>query len=156
MGNKIKITLTVENASQLYNLNPQPPSPSSTVNGYCKLSDDNFGSSPNGGGIEQFESIASIDKDVTWQGETSSQGYTVAIDTIVYENKDNDVNFFDTAQVPPPPRGPVSRNENVTAKIKNDDNLKGKIDIYTINFRIYQSPTQWKAYSIDPRLKIER
>ena len=153
MGNKLKITLTVANASGLYAL--AQPVLQTVLESFCVLSDDNFGSSPNGGGIEQFESTASIDKDVTWQGETSSQGYTVAIDTIVYEPNQDDVNFFDSTQIPPPPRGPVSRNENVTAKVKNDDSLKGKLDVYTINFRIYQSPTQWKAYSIDPRLKIE-
>lgn len=155
MGNKIKITLTVANASGLYAL--AQPVPQTVLESFCELSDDNNGSSPNGGGIEQFESTASIDKDVTWQGVTSSQGYTIAIDTIVYEpNVNNDVDFFDTAQLPPPPRGPVSRNEDVTAKVKNDESLKGRIDVYKINFRIYQSSRHWKAYSIDPRLKIDR
>lgn len=154
MGNKLKITLTVADAIGLYAL--AQPVPKTILESYCVLSDNNLGSSPNGGGIEQFESTAALDQDVSWEGATSSQGYSVAIDTIVYEpNVDNDVNFFNSTQLPPPPRGPVSRNEKVTAKIKNDESLKGKLDVYTINFRIYQSPTQWKAYSIDPKLRVD-
>ena len=151
---KLKITLTIANASGLYAL--AQPVLQTVTDSFCVLSDSN-GAVSQVGDIENFQSTALVNQDLSWEGATWSRGYSVAIDTIVYEpNKDNDVNFFNSNQLPPPPRGPVSRNENVQAKIKNDDSLKGKLDVYTINFRIYQSPTQWKAYSIDPKLNIDR
>ena len=145
MGKKVTITLTV-NASALWALtNPNQ----TQIDAECSLSDDNSGSSSSN--IENFESEVYINNDVKWQGETNDSGYSVAITSIVYEaGVNNDVNFFDNTTI----NGTGGRTGNVTAKVKNDSNLLNKLDVYTINFSIYNSGNSSKPFSIDPKLKI--
>jgi hypothetical protein len=143
MGKKVEITLNVQ-ASSLYGMsNPSQ----SDIDGKCSLSDDNSGSSPNGT-LEDFLSNVYLNQDVKWKGVTSDQGYSVAIDSIVYERQSNDVNFFDTTTI----SGTGGRSGNVTAKVKNDSNLVNQIDKYTINFTVYQDGNSSSPYSIDPKL----
>ena len=143
MGKKVEITLNVQ-ASSLYGMsNPSQ----SDIDGKCSLSDDNSGSSPNGT-LEDFLSNVYINQDVKWKGLTVDQGYSVAIDSIVYERQSNDVNFFDTTTI----GGTGGRSGNVTAKVKNDPSLANQIDNYTINFSVYDDGNSSKSFSIDPKL----
>ncbi|MNE12953.1 hypothetical protein D3C80_1057760 [compost metagenome] len=143
MGKKVEITLNVQ-ASSLYGMsNPSQ----SDIDGKCSLSDDNSGSSPNGT-LEDFLSNVYINQDVKWKGLTVDQGYSVAIDSIVYERQSNDVNFFDTTTI----GGTGGRSGNVTAKVKNDSSLANQIDQYTINFSVYDDGNSSKSFSIDPKL----
>lgn len=143
MGKKVEITLNVQ-ASSLYGMsNPSQ----SDIDGKCSLSDDNSGSSPNGT-LEDFLSNVYINQDVKWKGLTVDQGYSVAIDSIVYERQSNDVNFFDTTTI----GGTGGRSGNVTAKVKNDSGLVNQIDQYTINFSVYDDGNSSKSFSIDPKL----
>lgn len=143
MGKKVEITLNVQ-ASSLYGMsNPSQ----SDIDGKCSLSDDNSGSSPNGT-LEDFLSNVYINQDVKWKGLTVDQGYSVAIDSIVYERQSNDVNFFDTTTI----GGTGGRSGNVTAKVKNDPGLVNQIDQYTINFSVYDDGNSSKSFSIDPKL----
>lgn len=143
MGKKVEITLNVQ-ASSLYGMsNPSQ----SDIDGKCSLSDDNSGSSPNGT-LEDFLSNVYINQDVKWKGLTVDQGYSVAIDSIVYERQSNDVNFFDTTTI----GGTGGRSGNVTAKVKNDSSLVNQVDQYTINFSVYDDGNSSKSFSIDPKL----
>ncbi|MNX73020.1 hypothetical protein D3C86_1043970 [compost metagenome] len=143
MGKKVEITLNVQ-ASSLYGMsNPSQ----SDIDGKCSLSDDNSGSSPNGT-LEDFLSNVYINQDVKWKGLTVDLGYSVAIDSIVYERQSNDVNFFDTTTI----GGTGGRSGNVTAKVKNDSSLVNQIDQYTINFSVYDGGNSSKSFSIDPKL----
>lgn len=143
MGKKVEITLNVQ-ASSLYGMsNPSQ----SDIDGKCSLSDDNSGSSPNGT-LEDFLSNVYINQDVKWKGLAVDLGYSVAIDSIVYERQSNDVNFFDTTTI----GGTGGRSGNVTAKVKNDSSLVNQIDQYTINFSVYNDGNSSKSFSIDPKL----
>lgn len=145
MAKPVVITLTVQ-TNNLYGMN----TPSQTqVDGCCTLSDDNSGSSSNGT-LEDFQSNVFINNNVRWVGVSSDSGYSVAIDSIVYEPESNDVNFFDNSTI----NGTGGRSGNVSANVKNDPNLVNKLDIYTINFSVYNSGNSSKAFSIDPKLAI--
>jgi hypothetical protein len=152
MAKKVNIELKVADASSLYAaVNPSQ----TTVDSACQLTDDNSGSSSDGS-VKDFESNVYINQDVKWTGTTDSQGYSVAIDSIVYEptkpsdpSASTDVDFFDSATI----NGTGGRSGNVTAKVKDDSNLDGKLDVYTINFSIYASGNNSKSFSIDPKLK---
>ncbi|TDE28727.1 MULTISPECIES: hypothetical protein [Flavobacterium] len=145
MAKPVVITLTVQTAN-LYGMNI----PSQTqVDGCCALSDDNSGSSPNGT-LEDFQSNVFINNNVRWVGVSNDSGYSVAIDSIVYEPESNDVNFFDNATI----NGTGGRSGNASANVKNDPNLVNQSDIYTINFSVYNSGNSYKAFSIDPKLAI--
>lgn len=145
MAKPVVITLTVQTAN-LYGID----TPSQTeVDSCCRLSDDNSGSSPNGT-LEDFQSNVFINNNVKWLGVSADPGYSVAIDSIVYESKSNDVNFFDNATI----SGSGGRSGNASANVKNDPNLVNQLDIYTVNFSVYSSGTSYKAFSIDPKLAI--
>ena len=155
----IKITLTVEAAS-LYGANLSPNVPSTTIDNACTLKDDNPndpGSSPTGK-IEDFTSQVYIDNNVTWVGEVKDKngvdkGYSVAIDSIVYEPKDDDKNFFSDTTI----NGSGGRSGNVIAKVNKDNSLIGKLDIYRINFSIYPpgsgNSNARGPFPIDPKLQ---
>ena len=143
MGKKVEIVLTVQ-ASSLYTMNN--PSPTD-IDLKCSLSDDNSGSSSNGT-LMDFLSQVYINQDVKWKGLTNDQGYSVAIDSIVFESEPNDVNFFDTLTI----HGTGGRSGNATAKVKNDSNLIHKRDKYTLNFSIYTDGNSSKSFQIDPKL----
>ena len=145
MAKSVVITLTVKTAS-LYGMSA--PS-QSQVNSCCTLSDDNLGSSSNGT-LEDFKSKVFINNNVRWIGVSSDSGYSVAIDSLVYESKSNDVNFFENATI----NGTGGRSGNASANVKNDPNLVNELDIYTINFSVYNSGNLHKSFSIDPKLAI--
>ena len=145
MAKSVVITLTVKTAS-LYGMSA--PS-QSQVNSCCTLSDDNLGSSSNGT-LEDFKSKVFINNNVRWIGVSSDSGYSVAIDSLVYESKSNDVNFFENATI----NGTDGRSGNASANVKNDPNLVNELDIYTINFSVYNFGNLYKSFSIDPKLAI--
>ena len=145
MAKSVVITLTVKTAS-LYGMSA--PS-QSQVNSCCTLSDDNLGSSSNGT-LEDFKSKVFINNNVRWVGVSSDSGYSVAIDSLVYESKSNDVNFFENATI----NGTGGRSGNASANVKNDPNLVNELDIYTINFSVYNFGNLYKSFSIDPKLAI--
>lgn len=143
MAKSVVITLTVQ-ASTLFNLlNPTPIQ----IGACCSLSDDNGGS---GSPIENFTSTVFIDKNVKWKGETPDKGFSVAIDSIAYDSKGKDVDFFDVSIIP----GSGGRSGNANANVKKDDSLKGKLDVYTLNFKVYDSGNNFKSFPIDPKLAI--
>lgn len=147
MAKPVVITLNVQ-ASRLYGI--QNPT-QADVDNCCSLNDDNNGNSPNGT-IENFTSIVYINNNVKWNGASNDQGYTVAITSIVYEPDSTDVNFFDWQTL----NGSGGRSGNVNANVRNDNNLLNQHDVYTINFRVYSSGTDFKSYSIDPKLAINQ
>ena len=145
MAKPVVITLTVQ-AATLYGMNA--PS-QSQVDNCCTLSDDNYGRSQNGT-LEDFKSYVFINNNVRWVGVSRDSGYSVAIDSIDYESKSNDVNFFDNATI----YGSGGRSGNASANVKNDPNLVNQLDIYNINFSVYDSGNLFKTFSIDPKLAI--
>ena len=143
MGKKVEIVLTVQ-ASSLYAMsNPSP----TDIDLKCSLSDDNSGSSSNGT-LMNFLSKVYLNQDVKWKGVTNDQGYSVAIDSIVFEPESSDVNFFDTSTI----HGTGGRSGNATAKVKNDSNLIDKHDKYTLNFSVYANGNSSKSFQIAPKL----
>ncbi|WMI67344.1 hypothetical protein [Mangrovimonas sp. YM274] len=149
MSKKVTITLTVQ-ASALYGLDD----PTKTeVESKCELTDDNSGTSSNG--IEDFTSQVYVDHDVKWEGEVKypdgvDKDYSIAIYSIDYNsNVNNNVNFFDESII----SGGNSRNATVKKKVKDDSSLVNKIDDYTINFRIFKTADDYKAFSVDPKLQ---
>jgi hypothetical protein len=150
MAKKVEITLTVE-ASSLYDKN----NPSrSEVDSLCQLKDGDHESSP-GAKIEDFTSQVYIGHDVKWIGETKDptevdKGYSVAILSVAYQSRIDDVNFFTTTAV----CGTGGRSGNVTAQVKNDPNLVSKLDVYSINFSVTpQGNGVPKVFYIDPKLQ---
>jgi hypothetical protein len=145
MAKPVVITLTVQ-AATLYGMN-DPSQPQ--IDSCCRLSDDNSGRSQNGT-LEDFKSYVFINNNVKWVGVSRDSGYSVAIDSIDYESKSNDVNFFDNATI----YGSGGRSGNASANVKNDPNLVNQLDIYNINFSVYDSGNLFKTFSIDPKLAI--
>ena len=145
MAKPVVITLTVQ-AATLYGMN-HPSQPQ--IDSCCRLSDDNSGRSQNGT-LEDFKSYVFINNNVKWVGVSRDSGYSVAIDSIDYESKSNDVNFFDNATI----YGSGGRSGNASANVKNDPNLINQLDIYNINFSVYDSGNLFKTFSIDPKLAI--
>lgn len=145
MAKPVVITLTVQTAA-LFGMDA--PS-QSQVDSCCRLSDDNSGSSPTGT-LEEFKSFVFINNNVKWVGVSGDSGYSVAIDSIDYESKSTDVNFFDRTII----NGSGGRSGNASANVKNDPNLVNHLDIYNINFSVYNSGNSSKAFSIDPKLAI--
>lgn len=141
----VKITLNVQ-ASTLWNI-PNPTQ--AQIDGCCSLTDDNNGNSPNGT-LEDFTSQVNLNKNVKWSGTTGDSGYTIAIDSIVYENEGDDVNIFNSITI----GGSGGRSGNVNANVLNESSLVGLHDDYTINFSIYDTPTDCKSFSIDPKLQV--
>lgn len=147
MGKKVEIQLDV-NASTLYGISD--PS-KGQIDSNCTISDDNNGSSPNGT-LEDFTSEVYLDNDVKWKGKSLEDDYSVSIDSIVYESKDGDVNFFNDNTI----EGSGGHDGTVMSKVKNDNSLKGKVDDYTINFSIWYKKANPKTFPIDPKLQIKQ
>jgi len=143
MPKPVVITLTVQ-AETLYNkVNPTQ----AEIDACCSLSDNNGGT---GSPIEEFTSPVFINNNVRWVGATSDQGWTIAIDSIVYEPDTTDVDFFDSTTI----SGSGGRSGNVNANVKNDPALIGNHDQYKINFSVYKSPNEHKPFPIDPKLRV--
>ena len=145
MAKPVTITLRVQ-ANYLFGLTYPTKA---QINEICVLSDDNNGNSPNGT-LPDFTSIVYINNNVKWVGVTGDNGYTIAITSIVFDSEDGDTNFFTTKII----QGSSGRSGNVNANVKNDNRLAGLEDIYLINFSIYDSPSNFKSFSIDPKLAI--
>jgi uncharacterized protein YraI len=141
----VVITLNVQ-ANTLWNI--QNPT-QAQIDSCCSLTDDNNGNSPNGT-IEDFTSQVNLAKNVRWVGVSNDNNYTVAIDSITYEADGSDVNAFDTTIV----AGSGGRSGNVNANVRNDNGLVNQHDDYLIRFSIYDTPTNFKSYPIDPKLHI--
>lgn len=154
MGKKVKISLVVE-ASALYEIN----NPSKEdIDELTFLSDDNKGKSTTGKN-EDFQSIVYIDSDVKWIGgtvfpKTADEDFKISIDSIVYEHKDNDRDFFNKSTID----ANGDNKTTVTAKTKKDKSLEGLEDVYKINFSIHPTKKGIGAakgpYPIDPKLKM--
>ena len=141
----VKITLNVQ-ANALWNMtNPTQ----AQIDSCCSLSDDNNGNSPNGT-LEDFTSQVNVNKNVKWVGATNDRGYTVAINSISYEAEGDDVNIFANDTI----YGSGGRSGNVNANVKNDNSLVGLHDDYLISFSIYDTPTDSKTFTIDPKLQV--
>ncbi len=156
-GRPVVITLTVS-AKGLSDATEPPLIPTSAViDQYCSIFDDTPGRPPYTGTREDFTSDVYIGNRVTWRGVTADpngvdSGYSIAIQSIVYEPKTdvpNDVSFF-----PSPLAGGNGRSADATTLISDDSALVGKLDIYTINFLIYApgNNTPFGPYPIDPKL----
>lgn len=153
-GRPVIITLTVQAKS----LSEATEPPIIIIDDYCSIFDDTPGRPPYTGTREDFTSDVYIGNRVTWRGVTADpngvdRGYSVAIQSIVYEPKaddPNDVSFF-----PSPLAGQPGRTGDATTLINNDAALDGKHDIYTINFLIYApgNNTPFGPYPIDPKLR---
>lgn len=141
----VTITLHVRDAATLFEAGQ------SAVDAQCYLSDTNNGSTPNGK-VEDFVSDVYIAKKVTWDGAPTTSGYSVAITSIVYENLGTDVNFFDNGTLIGEPVG--GKNSKVKDKqVKNETNLVGKTDVYTIHFQVFSGNTPSTPLKIDPKLR---
>lgn len=151
METKLTITLSVE-ASKLYNMT----NPSQTDIENNSTFFDSNGQTSKPGEIKNFESKVYVDQDVWWEGETKDKEnqdkeYSVAILSIVYKAGDDSENFFNTTAI----CGNGGPNGKVKAKVKKNDYLKGKTNIYSINFSIYPpGDAPMKSYFIDPKLKV--
>lgn len=141
----VTITLNVQ-ANTLWNI-PNPTQ--AQIDGCCSLSDDNNGNSPNGT-IEDFTSQVNVNQNVRWVGVSADNGYTVAINSISYENDGTDVDIFNNPII----GGSGGRSGNVNANVQNNNSLVGLHDDYTISFSIYDTPTNSKTYPIDPKLQV--
>lgn len=136
----IKITLTVTDAENLYNANPQP-STQAELDTYCSLADDNTtspGKIPDGGTLNDFTSEVYAGNTVSWTGNNAgSNGYRVIINSIT-----NNPNFFSSEP---------SGSGLVTATLRSD--IDGKQDTYTINFSVDPPGNdEAKTYNLDPKL----
>ncbi len=145
MAKPVVITLNVQ-ASRLNGI--QNPT-QSDVDNCCSITDNNGGSSSNGT-LGNYTTPVFINFNVMWIGATADQGYSVAITSIVYDPDSTDVDFFDWQTL----NGSGGRSGNVNANVRNDNNLRNQHDVYTIYFRVYSSGTDYKTYSIDPKLAI--
>ncbi len=157
-GRPVIITLTVS-AKSLADATVPPLIPTSTViDANCSIFDDKPGRPPYTGPREDFTSDVYIGNRVTWRGVTADpngidSGYSIAIQSIVYEPKPddpNDVSFFTS-----PLTGQPGRTGDATTLITDDTALDGKHDIYTLNFFIYApgNNTPFGPYPIDPKLR---
>lgn len=157
-GRPVIITLTVS-AKSLADATVPPLIPTSAViDANCSIFDDKPGRPPYTGTREDFSSDVYIGNRVTWKGVTADHngvdsGYSIAIQSIVYEPKagdPNDVSFF-----PSPLAGGNGRSADATTLITDNAALDGKHDIYTVNFLIYApgNNTPFGPYPIDPKLR---
>jgi len=145
MAKPVVISLNVQ-ANSLFNLeNPSQEQ----IDSLCSFSDDNNGNSPNGT-VEDFTTTVYINNNVKWIGVSQNQGFKVAIDSINYKPNGNNVNCFDT----PILQGSGGISGNVNANVKNDSSLQNRYNDYLIEFTVYESPHNFKSFSIDPKLLI--
>jgi len=146
MSKNVQIVLTV-NASSLYQMtNPSQDE----IDDMTTLSDDNDGFSENGK-VQDFLSNVYLGKNVEWIGSCSENGYSIAIDRIVYDfdlNDPNDKCFLedDTTIL-----GTGGCHSKVIATIKDQLDMAKTLNVYKIEFSIHYNSIS-KSYLIDPKL----
>lgn len=147
MGKNVQIVLTVDASSLYHTENPSQDD----IHDHCSLSDDNDGVSETGKVID-FLSNVYIAQNVEWVGESTDEGYDVAIDSIVYDfdlNDPSDIYFLDDDITI---AGSGGRNSKVIATVKDQADIAETNNIYKINFSIHYQDTV-KKYLVDPKLK---
>lgn len=156
-GKPVKITLTVE-ASSLFALGGTTYT-QAQVDALCTLSDDNNdGTSTD---VRTYVSNVYLAHNVQWVGEVKfpdgvDKGYSIGIDSIVHEatkvsdpNAPSNQNFFTGITMP----GGGGRSSNVNAVVNNNPSLINQLDVYTINFSVYDQQNNSFSFPIDPKLQ---
>lgn len=153
-GGKVKITLEVK-AKELHkylkSIVPPIQPDHSIVDGYCMLYDNNKGKSAKKN-IVDFVSNVYLNKNVKWVGRSTDEGYTIAIDNIMYHHEiidPNDVEFFNDANL----KGSEGPNSYVEARVKEDLRLINKEDIYRMYCSVYENGKHREKFHIDPKLQ---
>ena len=158
-GKPVKITLTVQ-ASSLFALGGTSFT-QTQVDNLCSLSDDNDGG--NSSNVNTFESNVYLNKNVQWVGAVKDEkgvdkGFSIAIDSIVHEatpqsdpTAPSNDNFFASATI----NGGGGRSSNVNAVVKNNTSLINQLDVYTINFSVYDQQNNHFSFPIDPKLRAK-
>ena len=156
-GKPVKITLTVE-ASSLFALGGTTYT-QDQVDALCTLSDDNNdGTSTD---VKTYVSNVYLNHNVQWVGKVKfpdgvDKGYSIAIDSIVHEasqisdpNAPSNQNFFADGTI----EGGGGRSSNVNAVVNNNQSLIDQLDVYTINFSVYDQQNNNFPFPIDPKLR---
>jgi len=156
-GKPVKITLTVE-ASSLFALGGTTYT-QAQVDALCTLSDDNNdGTSTD---VRTYVSNVYLAHNVQWVGEVKfpdgvDKGYSIGIDSIVHEatpqsdpTAPSNQNFFTDITMP----GGGGRSSNVNAVVNNEPSLINQLDVYTINFSVYDQQNNHFPFQIDPKLR---
>lgn len=143
MSKPIVITLSVQTKKLFDLLKPTQDQ----IDSLCVFSDNNNGKSPQGT-VEDFTSTVFINNNVKWVGASDDKGFTVAIDSITFKPNSGVVNFFKSTTL----NGNGGTSGNVNANVKNDESLIGKHSDYLIVFSVFESPSNVKSFSIDPKL----
>ena len=146
MSKNVQIVLTVD-ADSLYQMsNPSQEE----IDTYATLSDDNDGLSENGK-VQDFLSNVYLGRNVEWIGSTTDNGYSVAIDRIVYDFDVNDPNDKCFLEDDISIMGSGGCNSKVVATIKDQQEMAKTLNIYKIEFSIHYNNVA-KSYLIDPKL----
>ena len=146
MSKHVQIVLTVD-ANSLYQMsNPSQEE----IDNVTTLSDDNDGFSHNGK-VQDFLSNVYLGHNVEWIGSTTDDGYSVAIDRIVYDfdlNDPNDKCFLDDDITI---MGTGGSSSKVVATVKDQVEMAKTQNVYKIEFSIHYKNAA-KSYLIDPKL----
>jgi hypothetical protein len=146
MCKNVQIVLTVD-ASSLYQMsNPSQEE----IDTMATLSDDNDGISENGK-VQDFTSNVYLGHNVEWIGSTTDNGYSVAIDRIVYDFDLNDPNDKCFLEDDITIMGTGGCNSKVVATIKDQVEMAKTQNIYKIEFSVHYNSVA-KSYLIDPKL----
>ena len=146
MSKNVQIVLTVD-ANSLYQMsNPSQEE----INDYSNLSDDNDGVSENGK-VQDFLSNVYLGHNVEWIGSTTDNGYSIAIDRIVYDFDLNDPNDKCFLEDDVTILGTGGCKSKVVATIKDQIEMAKTLNIYKIEFSIHYNNVA-KSYLIDPKL----
>jgi len=146
MSKNVQIVLTVD-ASSLYQMsNPSQEE----IDNVATLSDDNDGISESGK-VQHFLSNVYLGYNVEWIGSTTDNGYSVAIDRIVYDFDLNDPNDKCFLEDDITIMGTGGCNSKVVATIKDQIEMAKTQNIYKIEFSIHYNNVA-KSYLIDPKL----
>lgn len=146
MSKNVQIVLTVD-AKSLYQMsNPSQEE----IDTYSTLSDDNDGISENGK-VQDFLSNVYLGRNVEWIGSTTDEGYSVAIDRIVYDFDLNDPNDKCMLEDDISIMGSGGSDSKVIATIKDQIEMHKTLNVYKIEFSIYHN-NESRSYLIDPKL----
>ena len=146
MSKHVQIVLTVD-ANSLYQMsNPSQEE----IDTMTTLSDDNDGVSENGK-VQDFLSNVYLGHNVEWIGSTTDNGYSVAIDRIVYDFDLNDPNDKCFLEDDVTIAGTGGCHSKVVATIKDQIEMAKTLNIYKIEFSVHYDNVA-KSYLIDPKL----
>ncbi|WP_264564582.1 hypothetical protein [Flavobacterium sp. N3904] len=147
MSKNVQIVLTVD-ANSLYQMsNPSQEE----INDYSNLSDDNDGIAENGK-VQDFLSNVYLGHNVEWIGSTTDNGYSIAIDRIVYDFDLNDPNDKCFLEDDVTILGTGGCHSKVVATIKDQIEMAKTLNIYKIEFSVHYNNVA-KSYLIDPKLR---